>query len=189
MNRGNTMPQFAAPDDIADADARPKPTLEGLFTEEEGPLLGFAYGYVKRREVAEELVQDGFYKLHQHWETVENPRAWIYKAVRNLCISYIRKHQRETVTDEVGSYEAHGDAKPDEQLSQLEAIGQVRLHLAELPAKDRELIRMKYVDDMRYADIGKKTGLTSGNVGYRLHHLLKNLATSLRNAGITGSQG
>lgn len=183
------MPQFAAPDDIAGADARPKPTLETLFQDEEGPLLGFAYGFVGRREVAEELVQDGFLKLHQHWETVENPRAWIYKAVRNLCISHIRKHKRETVTDD-----AHGDTpdaepKPDEAMGRLEAIGQVRLHLAELPASDRELIRLKYVEDLRYADIGKKTGLTSGNVGYRLHHLLKNLATSLRQAGITGSEG
>ena len=64
-----------------------------------------------------------------------------------------------------------------------------RLFLAEMTQDDRDLIRLKYHDGLRYREISRRTGLSVGNVGYRLHHLLKGLADSLRHAGIEGSQG
>ena len=54
---------------------------------------------------------------------------------------------------------------------------------------DRRLIQLKYHDDLKYQEISQRTGLSVGNVGYRLHHLLKGLADSLRSAGIEGSRG
>ncbi|MFT4641695.1 MAG: DNA-directed RNA polymerase specialized sigma24 family protein [Verrucomicrobiales bacterium] len=51
-----------------------KPTLEALFEVEETPLLRFAHGIVRRRAVAEEMVQEAFMRLHSHWEEVEKPR-------------------------------------------------------------------------------------------------------------------
>ena len=74
-------------------------------------------------------------------------------------------------------------------MSQAEAVGAMRLLLAELPVEDRELVRLKYLEDLKYQDISQRTGLTVGNVGYRLHHLLKRLAEGLRRAGIEGSRG
>lgn len=168
-----------------------KPTLEELFTSEESPLLGFAYSFVRRREIAEDLVQEAFCRLHQHWATVENPRAWTYRAVRNLCLSWIRDHKRETnlEDDQHNTTPDHKNPTPDLATSQLEATGLVRAFLAELEPRDRELIHLKYTQDLSYADIAKRTDLTISNVGYKLHHLLRNLASSLRQAGITDSQG
>ena len=60
---------------------------------------------------------------------------------------------------------------------------------AEVPAEDRELIQLKYLDNLKYQEISRRTGLSVGNVGYRLHHLLKTLADDLRRSGIDGSQG
>ena len=99
-----------------------KPSIEGLFDTEESPLLRYAYGMVARREVAEEIVQDGFLKLHQHWEDITTPRAWLYRATRNLCLNHLRKHKRETLTEESDHNPSPND-KPDEQLSRMEAIG------------------------------------------------------------------
>ena len=55
--------------------------------------------------------------------------------------------------------------------------------------EDKNLIRLKYHDDLKYQDISKRTGLSVSNVGYRLHHVLKGLADALRHAGIEGSRG
>lgn len=71
----------------------------------------------------------------------------------------------------------------------MEAIGMVRLLLADMPIEDRELIRMKYHEGLKYGEISARTGLGVGNVGYKLHHLLKGLADTLRHAGIEGSLG
>ncbi len=169
-----------------------KPPLESLFEDEEGFLLGFAYGFVRRREIAEELVQEAFLRLHKHWREVENPRPWIYRAVRNLCLSWLRDNKRETQMDESDEHARIPDTRtprPDEAVGKLEASGMVRLFLAELKENDRELIRLKYTEDLKYADIAERTGLSVSNVGYRLHHLLRGLASSLQQVGVTGSAG
>jgi RNA polymerase sigma factor (sigma-70 family) len=162
------------------------PTLAALFETEESGLLRFAIGLVGRRGVAEELVQETFLRLHQVWDQVENPRGWLYRSLRNLALNHLRDHSRETELDE-STRPAEGDA-PAEALGQMEAIGMVRMLLAEMTEEDRQLIRMKYNEDLKYRDISQRTGISVGNVGYRLHHLLKGLADTLRRAGIEGSR-
>jgi RNA polymerase sigma-70 factor (ECF subfamily) len=170
------------------------PTLVALFESEEAGLLAFAVGVVKRRWVAEELVQDAFLRLHEVWQQVENPRGWLYRSVRNMALNHLRDHRHEAGLEEAGAVasELAGVASqggPDEELGRMEAIGMVRLLLADLPAEDRDLIRMKYQEDLKYGEISARTGLGVGNVGYKLHHLLKGLADALRHAGIEGSRG
>ena len=162
-------------------------TLIALFESEESPLLAFAMGLVRRRPVAEELVQDAFLKLHEVWGQVENPRGWLYRSVRNLALNHLRDHRRETVLD--GTEDVAAEGGPDEELGRMEAIGMVRLLLAGMPPEDQDLIRMKYHEDLKYVEISRRTGLGVGNVGYKLHHLLRGLADALRHAGIEGSRG
>ncbi len=75
-------------------------TLVAVFESEEGALLAFAVGLVRRRSVAEELVQDAFLRLHEVWGQVENPRGWLYRSVRNLALNHLRDHRRETALEE-----------------------------------------------------------------------------------------
>ena len=161
-------------------------TLAALFEAEESGLLRFATGLTKRRTVAEELVQETFLRLHQVWDEVENPRGWVYRSVRNLALNHLRDHARETELDD-SAHAAEGEL-PSELLGQMEAIGMVRLLLSEMTEEDRRLIRMKYNENLKYQVISQRTGITVSNVGYRLHHLLKGLADTLRAAGIEGSR-
>lgn len=169
----------------APAPARASLTLAALFEAEESGLLRFAIGLTGRRAVAEELVQETFLRLHQVWAQVENPRAWLYRSLRNLALNHLRDHARETPLDDAPALVAP-DFPPD-TLGRLEAVGLVRLLLSELPEDDRHLLRLKYNDNLKYREISQRTGLSIGNVGYRLHHLLKTLADSLRRSGVEGS--
>ena len=47
-----------------------------------------------------------------------------------------------------------------------------------------QLVKLKYFDGLKYRDISDKTGLSIGNVGYRLHHVLKELANRMKPLGI-----
>lgn len=162
-------------------------SLAAVFEAEESGLLRFAISLVRRRDVAEELVQETFLRLHQVWGEVENPRAWLYRSLRNLSLNHIRDRPVEAELNE--EVTPHDGQLPVDQMVRDEAVGMVRLLLAELPPEDRDLLRLKYHDDLKYHEIGQRTGLTSGNVGYRLHHLLKSLADRLRRAGFEGSSG
>lgn len=165
-----------------------KPSSIGeLFEAEESGLLRYAIGLVGRRMVAEELVQETFLRLHKIWADVENPRGWLYRSLRNLALNHLRDNPREAeLTEETAQ---SGESLAPETLGRNEAVGLVRLLLAEMPESDRSLIQLKYHDDLRYSEISKRTGLSVSNVGYRLHHVLKALAENLRHAGIEGSQG
>lgn len=166
------------------------PTLAALFETEESGLLRFALGLVGRRSVAEDLVQETFLRLHQIWEQVENPRAWLYRSLRNLALNHLRDNRRETeLTDEIKPLDETDDNIPAVELGRWEAIGTVRLLLAEFSDEDRELIRLKYHHNLKYREISQRTGMSIGNVGYKLHHLLKGLADALRRSGIEGSTG
>jgi RNA polymerase sigma-70 factor (ECF subfamily) len=185
----NALPPTDAVKAALLAEVKPaKPAdIGAVFETEESGLLRFAIGLVGRRMVAEELVQETFLRLHKVWAEVENPRAWLYRSLRNLALNHLRDHPQETeLTEET----AHSSENlPVETLGRDEAVGMVRLLIAELPENDRSLVRLKYHDDLRYEEISKRTGLSVGNVGYRLHHVLKTLAEALRRAGIEGSQG
>ena len=163
------------------------PNLAALFEAEESGLLRFAIGLVGRRTVAEELVQETFLRLHPVWDEIENPRAWLYRSLRNLALNHLRDRKDETELNEAA---APGEENlPPERLGRNEAVGMMRLLLAEMPDEDRRLIQLKYHDELKYQEISQRTGLSVGNVGYRLHHLLKGLANNLRSAGIEGSRG
>ncbi|WP_193213345.1 RNA polymerase sigma factor [Luteolibacter marinus] len=164
-----------------------KPTLRQVFEAEESPLLRFAHGMVGRRECAEDLVQEAFLRLHAHWDEVANPKAWLYRSVRNLALNFLRDHKRETLVDQPSEWDAAADHR--DPIGRLEAAGAVRLLLAELRDDDRALLQLKYHDDLKYDQISAKTGLSVGNVGYKLHHLLKSLGESLRRMGIESAEG
>ncbi len=182
---GAALPQGAAAGTGATGGERP--SLRAVFEAEESGLLRYALGLTGRRAVAEETVQEAFLRLHGLWAEVENPRAWLYRCVRNLALNHRRDHRPETeLPDEAPAPEA---ALPVETLARDEAVGAMRLLLAELPPEDRTLVQLKYQDDLKYQEIGRRTGLSAGNVGYRLHHVLKALADGLRRAGIESSRG
>jgi len=166
-----------------------KLTLRDLFDAEETPLLRYAFSLTGRRAIAEEIVQEVFLQLHTHWEDVEQPRAWLFRSVRNRSYNHQRDNKREILTDDdqqIKSPDAEDEA-PDALLLRMEAAGYLRLIVEELDEVDRQLVQMKYFDDLKYRDISDQTGLSISNVGYRLHHILKELADKLRQLGIDGT--
>ena len=164
------------------------PTLQQVFVAEESPLLRYAYGLVGQLETAQDLVQEAFLKLHAHWQDVANPRAWLFRAVRNLALNHLRDHRRETSIDSSHDWESTSP-DPEQTLGRYETLGTLQLLIAELAPDDRALITLKYHDNLKYNQISERTGLSVGNVGYKLHHALKHLADSLRHLGIESPAG
>lgn len=171
-----------------------KQSLLQLFEAEETPLLRYTFSLVGRRAIAEEIVQETFLQLHTHWDTVDNPVAWLYRSARNRSFNFHRDTKREVLTDEAETRSSfhsglsEASETPEEVLHRMEAAGFLRLLVSELEEADRQLIDLKYFQDLKYKEISEKTGLSIGNVGYRLHHVLKQLADKLQQLGIDGKQ-
>lgn len=166
-------------------------SIEELFTVLESPLLGYALRLVGERSTAEDLVQDAFMKLHAQFDEVREPQRWLYRTVHNAALNQRRDAARlvSPGPSDQSDPSDQGDLTdtqllPDEQIIRLESIGQVRLSLEILDARSRELIRLKFHEDLTYQQISERTGLKPGHVGYLLHHALKAIAGELAKSGV-----
>lgn len=164
-------------------------TIEELFAALESPLLGYALRLAGELSVAEDIVQEAFMKLHAQFEQVREPRHWLYRTVHNLALNQRRASGKIISLDSKVEESEQNDAAdpqplPDEQIARLEGIGLVRLGLKALDERSRELVRLKFTENLSYKEISVRTGLKIGHVGYLLHHALKAMAEELSKNGV-----
>jgi RNA polymerase sigma factor (sigma-70 family) len=165
-------------------------SVETLFTTCEAPLLRYAYRLTRNQGVSQEIVQEAFMKLHIQFDDVRQPRPWLYRTVHNQALNRLRSDKKIVPMAGEGQEEipidpVDGELHPDEYLARMEAIQHTRVCVESLEGRDRELIRLKFEENLSYKQISKKTGLSVGNVGYVLHHALKKLAAELEQSGVT----
>lgn len=162
-------------------------TIEELFSALESPLLNYSLRLTGELGAAEDVVQESFMRLQVQFAEVREPRRWLYRTVHNLALNHLR-HGRKVVPVDFeageGSTTADPEPLPDEQIVRTEGIGLVRLSLETLDARSRELVGLKFNDNLSYKQISERTGLKIGHVGYLLHHALKTMAAELARNGI-----
>jgi RNA polymerase sigma factor (sigma-70 family) len=179
------------PPDQASAEPPEAESIEELFAALESPLLSYAFRLAGQRTLAEDIVQDAFMKLHAQFDEVREPRRWLYRTVHNLALNQRRQADKIVSLDLPVRNDGPPAAElqdpqplPDEQIARWEGIGLLRLSLAALDARSRELIRLKFNEELSYKEISVRTGLTTGNVGYMLHHAIKAVADELARNGL-----
>ena len=176
--------------DQASADPPACETIEELFAALESPLLVYALRLAGELGAAEDIVQEAFMRLHEQFDDVRDPKRWLYRTVHNLALNN-RRDAGKIVPLDFGGEESgvHPSAcpdpqpLPDEQIARLESIGLVRLSLETLDERSRELVRLKFTEELSYKEISARTGLGVGNVGYLLHHAIKAVADELAKKG------
>ncbi len=128
---------------------------------------------------AEDTVQEAVIELWERRDQLQhvlNLEGYAMQAVKNRCISFLRKHHdiatpnlEETLSnlsDEDLNAEA---ALIEEQAAQLD-------HLMErLPEVQREAVKMKYIDNLSHNEIQHQLGMSSANVYTTLSRALDNL--------------
>src|ERR1043166_5700354 len=179
------------PPDQASAEPPGWETIEELFSALESPLLNYALRLVGQVSIAEDMVQEAFMRLHGQFDQVREPRRWLYRTVHNLALNQRRDAAKIVPPPLGGGGGANGgvDAAdpqplPDEQIARMEGIGLVRLSLETLDERSREVVRLKFNEDLSYKEISARTGLGVGHVGYLLHHALKAIAEELAKNGV-----
>lgn len=180
-----------AQSDQASTESPRDETIEELFAALESPLLNYALRLLREFPSAEDVVQEAFMKLHAEFNQVREPRRWLYRTVHNLALNHQRRSGKTVPLNPPNPDGAPADIDitdsqplPDEQIARLEGIGLVRLSLEALDERSRELVRLKFNEDLSYQEISVRTGLTPGHVGYLLHHALKSLGAELAKTGV-----
>ena len=161
--------------------------IDSLFRLYYRPLCVYALHYIEDKDLIEDLVQEAF---TAYWmkETadggIDNPKAYLYSAVRNRCIDAIRRQRRN-----VDLYSLEEEILPvedDEVISDEEAVDnslrEARIWSAidRLPAKRRRIFLMSRRDGMKYSEIAGALGLSENTVRNQVSRALDAIRQGVR---------
>jgi RNA polymerase sigma-70 factor (ECF subfamily) len=147
----------------------------------ERPLVRYAFSLCGDLEQSRDAVQDTFVRLSREpprrgHEDIEGLAAWLFTVCRHRVIDSHRKNQRLVPMDtELLDRTASETARPDGALDHKETTGRIRRMIAELPAKQQRVLKMKFEAGLSYKEISAATGLSTGNIGWLIHQAVQSL--------------
>jgi RNA polymerase sigma-70 factor (ECF subfamily) len=153
-----------------------------LFDDFGGRTLGHLRSLVG--DDAEDLQQDVWLSVYRTIASLADPRAfrtWLFQTTRHRAIDHLRRRRRERELAEEVAVLAPATADPRDEPALL-AIDDDRLATAidALPPLQREAMRLRYRDDLSYAEIALVAGCPIGTVRTRLHHAKRRLQELLK---------
>ncbi len=131
--------------------------------------LRFAFRYAKSRTEAEDIAQDSMVRAWRKRTTLrksEARKSWLATIVRNEALrEFARK--RPAPTDTIEAWQGSDDERV------LATVERADLHAAleRLNKRDRQLVRLRYDEDLTQEAIAHRLGIPLGTVKVRLHRV------------------
>jgi len=134
-----------------------------------------AYLVVRDWHTAEDMVQVTFVQLYTHWPRIrqETVDAFARRTLVNQCLSHLRKHKREQLTEappERFGTEAHSTGRDVLDLDHT---------LALLPPQQRAVVALRFLDDLSVAETAAVLGVAEGTVKSQTSRALTTLRRHL----------
>lgn len=143
-------------------------SFKRLFLPLHPKLFRIANALTGNRAEAEDILQDAYYKLWSRRDElagVQNPEAFCVTLVKNLCLDYLRSaranRHEEDVTEVIT---LATDSSPEQELDTHDKMMQIRRLIDHLPDNQRQVMKLKGIDDCSMEEIEQITGLTAVNV-------------------------
>ncbi len=181
---------------IRSAQAGDEGAFEQILSLIEVPVYRLAFSMLRHKQDAEDAAQEVLIKL---WRTLPDYRfecpllIYVLKMTRTTVLDLQRKLSRRrehevslTVEDEDGERvvmdvaDTSVDANPAEHLTRAERIAEVRRAIEDLPPAERDIIMLKDIQGLSYAQIADLLSIEEGTVGSRLSRARKNLEKILK---------
>jgi RNA polymerase sigma-70 factor (ECF subfamily) len=137
----------------------------------------FISRYLRSRDDNDEVVQETFLRAWQQigrFQPDTNFAAWVMTIARFLCMARLKDAQRHPAPASLGPQHEPPAAALPENLEKLRAACE------KLPLPQREVIAMRFFDDMDYRSIAQITGDSEVALRSRLHDALEKLKATIK---------
>ncbi len=166
---------------IANGDQKKFSQLIELTSDE---LLWFAIGFVKYKEIAEEIVSDVYVKIWNNraqMESILNLKSYLFICVRNGCLSHLRKIKNENIVsiDSISEYHFMPVDRPEESDLEKETLDQIYAAIESLPSKCKLAFTLAKINGLKYKEIAEVLGITEKTVNNHLVHAVKKITEQL----------
>jgi len=147
-------------------------------------LLWFAMGFLKNKEIAEEIVSDVYVNIwnnRTHLEKIINLKSYLFICVRNGCLSHLRKVKNEKIIciDSVNEYRFLPVEGPEDSLIEKEIIEQIYAAIETLPCKCKLAFTLAKINGLKYREIAEVLGITEKTVNNHLVLAVKKITELL----------
>lgn len=155
-----------------------KEPFEIVFKKYYLKLCHIAYGYIPDAEVCEDVVQEAFIAAwEKQKDTLEEKELYAYlvRCVRNGCISWLRKEQKNSVITIEDSGVCHTESHQEHLCCEEEKHPEDILHeiLQILPERCREIYLMSKLHSMKYRDIAGQLNLSEKTIENQMGKAIK----------------
>jgi RNA polymerase sigma-70 factor (ECF subfamily) len=151
-------------------------------------LYRYLLRIVRQPETAEDLFQQTWLRVMERIRSYDSQRSfegWLFALAHNLAIDHLRRYRPESLDEPLPS----GDARSEliegsgpgalEQLLSRERAGWLADSVAGLPLVFREVLTLRFEEEMKLEEMAAVLGLPLGTVKTRLHRALKHLRQTL----------
>lgn len=122
-------------------------------------------------DAGKDIAQDVFLRLEQQRTTIDHPQAWAYKTARNLVIDHLRRLRRtELLSDDLPADATKFD--PVILAEKKEITTMIQQKINDLSPRHREVLRLKFQEGLKYAEIAEVIGETVTTVAWLLHEAI-----------------
>jgi RNA polymerase sigma-70 factor (ECF subfamily) len=152
----------------------------------QGPLFAYLGRMGCTAAEAEELAQEAFLRAWMQLNAFDARRGaystWLFTIARNLALNELgRTNRRRTVPAPPADEPACEASLPQDHAAHEQQLARLRAALLRLPALDRNVLALAYVQELALADIARMEGCSAGSVKVRLHRARRKLAQIMGN--------
>lgn len=168
-----------------------------LLNRHQSKVYSYIYLIVKNKDLSEDIFQDTFIKAVttiQQGRYVDTGKflGWINRIAHNLIIDYFRKLRNENTfsADGIDFDILHSSAKLAElSIEDVISNEQVLLDTVSLmdflPENQKEVIRMRFFEDLSFKEIADKTNVSINTALGRMRYALINMRKIASDKGIS----
>ncbi|OOQ57023.1 RNA polymerase sigma-70 factor [Mucilaginibacter pedocola] len=158
--------------------------FEQLFYALNKPLIKFCVLYVRQNEVAEDIVSELFVKCWQNRQKlcgINNPATYLYIAVKNQSLNYIKKYSNIHLVqiEDTDEFKLVNTYNPQKELEKKELVFKLDKAISALPQQCRIIFRLIKEDGMKYKEVGEVLDISPRTVQTQLFRALKKLSNVL----------
>lgn len=148
-------------------------------------ILGFAQRLVGDKHLAEEIYQDTMLKVWQQASQFRmdgHLRAWLFRVARNSAIDYMRK--KRPIIEELGPGLPSTRHRPETEAERGWLADRLGEAVMSLPLAYREVIELRYFQQMGYQEVAQVLHIPVGTVKSRVSYALNRLTKLLHELGV-----
>ncbi|MEN6580487.1 MAG: sigma-70 family RNA polymerase sigma factor [Anaerolineaceae bacterium] len=166
--------------------ARQDPQMFGdLYSLYAQPVFRYLYSRIGSFPEAEDVTAQTFLAILERFPKYRHDgyfASWLFSIARNKAMDYFRKRRKETPLEEAEFIPADGNIL--QQVIKTERIAALSKLISTLSEDEQELIRLRYVAELSFAEIGHLLGQKEDTVKKSLYRLLARLKVQLEDSHV-----